>query len=139
MTTVLPDEYKTSIRVITFKGEQDNWSQWKIKTRAIDMKKKWVEALDKDLSYEEEETKSLSVSQIAEKKLNDDAWNYLVMACNGEPFDIITSETETNAFKGWKLLKEEYEPSTDEALVNVQEKFVTCKMISNSDLSLIHI
>jgi hypothetical protein len=48
MTTVLPDDYKISIRVIAYKEDRDNWRQWKIKTRAIGMKKKWVKARDAD-------------------------------------------------------------------------------------------
>jgi hypothetical protein len=47
-----------------------------------------------------------------------------IMAC--EPFNIITYETESNTFQGWELLKEEYEPSMDEALISIQEKCVTC-------------
>jgi hypothetical protein len=36
---------------------------------------------------------------------------------------------------GWELLlKDKYEPSTDkEALVNVQEKFATCKMATTRE------
>jgi hypothetical protein len=34
MATVLPDDYKTSICVIAYKGDNDNWRQWKIKTQA---------------------------------------------------------------------------------------------------------
>jgi hypothetical protein len=44
------------------------------------------------------------------------------MACNGEPFNIITSK-----------IGDEYEPSMDEALVNVQEKFGTCKMTMTTE------
>ena len=55
-----------------------------------------MDALDNDYSYENE-SKDLTEDQKLLKKKNDDAWNYLVMACDGEPFDIITSETETNA------------------------------------------
>jgi hypothetical protein len=36
-------------------------------------------------------------------KKNDDAWNYLVMACNGEPFGIINSEMGSNSFRAWEL------------------------------------
>jgi hypothetical protein len=50
------------------------------------------------------------------------------MACKNKPFAIITSETESNAFTGWEKLKEEYKPTTDKALIEVQEKFITCKM-----------
>jgi hypothetical protein len=112
MATVLPDDYETSIRVIAYKGDQDNWHQWKIKTRAIGMRKKWVVVLDSDYSFEATgRTIPLDDAQKALKKLNDYAWNYLVKACDGDLFDITTAETETNAFKGWKLLKEEYEPT----------------------------
>jgi hypothetical protein len=37
---------------------------------------------------------------------------------------------ESDAFQGWELLKEEYEPSMDKALISVQEKIVTCKMVA---------
>jgi hypothetical protein len=96
MTTVLPDDYKTSIRVITYKGDGDNWCQWKIKMRAIGMKKKWVEALDSGYPFEAtgRRTVPLDDAQKALKKKNEDACNYSMMACDGEPFDIITSETE---------------------------------------------
>jgi hypothetical protein len=30
----------------------------------------------------------------------------------------------------WELLCEEYEPSPDEALISMQETFVTCKMMT---------
>jgi hypothetical protein len=126
----LPEEYETSIRVIVFKGEREKWRQWKIKTKAIGMKKKWVEALETD-----QDIKGVIVTDEGKKKKkqNSDAWNYLVMACEAEPFDIITSETETSAFIAWSKLKEEYEPTTDEALIEVQEEFVRCKMLSKKD------
>jgi hypothetical protein len=133
MSTVLPEEYKMSICVITFKGDHDTWCQWKIKTKAKGMKKKWVEALETDYSFDGWTT-ILSGEQKAEKKRHSNHWNYyLVMACKNELFDIITLETESNAYRGWKLLKEEYKPSTDKDLINIQEKFVTCKMVTNMD------
>jgi hypothetical protein len=60
------------------------------------------------------------------------------MACEGEPFDVITSETESNAYRGWEQLKEECEPTTEEALISMQEKCVTCKMVvtNNEDPAL---
>jgi hypothetical protein len=88
--------------------------------------------LDNNYSFEATgRTVPLDDAQKALKKMNDDAWNYLVMTCNGEPFDIIMSEMETNTYRGWGLLKEEYEPTTEEALISVQEKFVTCKMVTD--------
>jgi hypothetical protein len=81
------------------------------------MKKKWVEALETGYAYDSW-TMALTDDQKSEKKNNDDAcYCFLVMACENEPFDIITSETESNAFKGWEKLKEEYEPTTDKALI----------------------
>jgi hypothetical protein len=65
--------------------------------RAIGMKKKWVGALDVDLAHKNIST-TLSVPHIAGKKMNNDTWNYLVMACEEELFDIITSEMETNTY-----------------------------------------
>jgi hypothetical protein len=127
MTTVLPEGYEISIRLIAFKGEREKWRQWKIKTKAIDMKKKWVEALENDWAYDGWTT-ALTNDKKANKKKNDDAWNYLVMACENEPFDTITSKTETNASIAWEKMKDGYEPTTDEALINVQEEFVKCKM-----------
>jgi hypothetical protein len=133
MTTVLSEEYKMGIHVIAFKGDCDNWCQWKTKTKAIvGMKKKWVKALETDYSYENW-TAVLTDVQKAKKKWNSVAWNFLVMACKNEPFNIIPSDTESNAYRGWELLKEEYEPSTDEDLINIQEKFVTCKIVTNTD------
>jgi hypothetical protein len=41
MTTNLPEDHKTSIRVIAFKGEREKWRQWGIKMKAIGTKKKW--------------------------------------------------------------------------------------------------
>jgi hypothetical protein len=96
------------------------------------MKKKRVQALENDWAYDAWTTE-LSADEKENKKKNDDAWNYLVMACDGEPFDIITSDTETNASIAWTKLKEEYEPSTDEALIDVQEDFVKCKMTSKDE------
>jgi hypothetical protein len=119
MTADLPEDYETNIRVITFKEDHENWHQRKIKTKTIGIKKKWVEALDTDYSYDGILT--LTDAQKGLKKKNDNAWNYLVMAFGGKPFDIITSEMESNTFQGWELLKEEYEPSTDKALISIQE------------------
>jgi hypothetical protein len=82
-----------------------------------------VEALEMDYAYDGWTT-TLDDDQKAKKKKKDDAWNYLVMACKGKPFDIITSKTESNAFIGWEKLKDKYEPTTDEALINVQEQLV---------------
>jgi hypothetical protein len=80
-----------------------------------------------DLAHENISSMTLSVPQIADKKMKDDACNYLVMACDGEPFDIVTSKMETNAFTSWELLREDYEPSTDKALVSMQEKLSQAK------------
>ena len=118
MTTTLPEDYKTSIRVIAFKVEREKWRQWKIKTKAIGMKKKWVTALENDYGYDNWTT-ALTTDEEANKKKNDDAWNYLVMACENEPFDIITSETESNAFTGWEKLKEEYEPTSTSVIMSL--------------------
>jgi hypothetical protein len=92
--------------VIAFKGESEKWRQWKIKTTAIGTKKKWVEALENDWAYDGWTT-TLTTDKKANKKMNDEPWNYLVMACENEPFDIITSQTETNAHVAWEKLKEE--------------------------------
>jgi hypothetical protein len=50
--------------------------------RAIGMTKKWVEALD--TNYSDDGITTLTDVQKALNKKNDDAWNYLVMGCNGE-------------------------------------------------------
>jgi hypothetical protein len=131
LSAVLPDDYETSIRVIMYKGDRDNWHQWKIKMRAIGMKKRWIKALDANYSCKCIST--LLADDKLLKKKNNNAWYYLVMACDGEPFDIITSETESNAFRGWEQLKEEYEHTTEEALISMQEKCVTCKMVMNNE------
>jgi hypothetical protein len=78
MATVLPDDYELSICVIAYKVDRDNWHQWKIKTRAIGMKKKWVLALDTNSSFKATgRTVPLVNAQKALKKMNDDAWNYV--------------------------------------------------------------
>jgi hypothetical protein len=79
-----------------------------MQNQCLRLKKKWVGALVADLAHENiVSSTTLSVPQIADQKMNDDAWNYVVMACNGEPFDIITSQMETNADTAWELLWEE--------------------------------
>jgi hypothetical protein len=50
--------------------------------RAIGMTKKWVEALD--TNYSDDGITTLTDVQKALNKKNDDAWNYLVMVCNGK-------------------------------------------------------
>jgi hypothetical protein len=65
---------------------------------AIGMKKKWVGALDVDMAYDNIVSTTLLVDTLAEKKMNDDAWNYFLMACDGKSFDMITLETEINAY-----------------------------------------
>jgi hypothetical protein len=51
------------------------------------MKKQWVGASDADLAHENISSMTLSLPQIADKKMNDDAWSYLVMAYDREPFN----------------------------------------------------
>jgi hypothetical protein len=100
MATDLPEEYETSSHTIAFKGEHEKWHQWKIKNKAIGMKKRWVKALETDYSCEGWSTLALTDNQKSQEKKNDDAWNFLVMACENKPFDLITCEIESNAFKG---------------------------------------
>jgi hypothetical protein len=63
MAADLPEEYETSICIIAFKGEHEKWRQWKIKTKAIGMKKRWVEALENDYSCEGWSTLALTDDQ----------------------------------------------------------------------------
>jgi hypothetical protein len=53
-----------------------------------------------DTNYSYDGIKTVADVQKVLKK-NDDAWNYLVMACDGKPFDVMTSEMESKVFKGW--------------------------------------
>ena len=125
-------EYEeTTIRVLTFNGEKpEDWREWSIKTIAIAMRKKWKAALFKDCENATVTVSAQTSEQKAEVKMNDDAWSYLVMACEGLAFNLITSVTEGNAFLAYSELLREFEPKNDDALVDVQEKYATCQIES---------
>jgi hypothetical protein len=76
---------------------------------------------------------TLTTDKVANKKLNDEAWNYLVMACENEPFDIITSKTVASAYIAWEKLNEEYEPETAEALIDNRCARTICEMQDGFD------
>ncbi len=128
-------EYEeTTIRVLTFNGDSpEKWREWSIKTIAIAMRKKWKTALFQDCKNAAIDVSVLTTEQKAQVKMNDDAWSYLVMACEGLAFNLITSVTEGNAFLAYNELLKEFEPKNDDALVDVQEMYATCQIKNPSE------
>jgi hypothetical protein len=94
-------EEPASIHVVPFDGKKCwLYRVWSIKTQAIGMKQGWADALEND--YPESSDKKL-------KEINDKDYTYLVLACEGKPFNSVASKDKRKkGWKGWKALSAKY-------------------------------
>ena len=86
-------------RYLVFSGKEDHWHEWKVKLRSLATTKRWVQALDNDLSESEDETEILQ---------NSNMYNYMLMCCSEDAFKRIEG-AKGNARKAYLSLQEHYE------------------------------
>ena len=68
---------RETIKFFRFDGDKEEWPEWKMKTRALARKKKFLKAFDIDYS---------SSSNNTEVEQNDEAYDLLIMSCKKTPF-----------------------------------------------------
>ena len=109
-----------SIRVLKFDGNRDMWRTWSIKTQAIGEWKGWwseiVATDDLDVKFTEDNLKERI-------KLNNQAHHHLLLSCVGEAFEYLIG-SRGSAKKAWNILKEKYESSETEDLMELLEKSI---------------
>jgi hypothetical protein len=124
-------EYST--KLVTYKGGEDKWREWSIKTNAYASTRGWAGALTRDCEHADINPTALSEEQTAERVLNQKAWNHLVMVCQDSAFTVLTTATMSNAFEGWTALLDEYHKNDVDSLVDIESDFATCKLHSESE------
>jgi len=105
-----------------FDGEdQHKWPDVAKKLLAIGgIRGGWDDALENQLDLKD----------VANLKLNKQAWSYLMIMMEGEALrelDVITSK---NAHEAWEHLKTKYEPKDDKAYADLEMKFAQCELES---------
>ena len=118
-----------TIRVIKFKGEEEEWREWALKTKAMGLIKGWWSEME---AVEELDLKSTDEEMKERIKKNDAAFHYLVMACSGPAF-LYLEGCGGSAKKAWNNLKQRYEANESTDLIELLEKFNKCKMKKHNE------
>ena len=118
------DYSQETIRVIKFKGKEEEWREWALKTKAMGLIKGWWSELEAE---EELDLKSSDIEMKERIKKNDAAFHYLIMACSGPAF-LYLEGCGGSAKKAWNNLKQRYEASESTDLIELLERFNSCKM-----------
>lgn len=61
------------------------------------------------------------------------ATNYLTLASEDDPLDLVTTESIKNAFVAWKLLMDEYEPADKEAIAELEGAYTQLSMVNKEN------
>ena len=156
------NEYEASVKRIPFDGKQENWRQWKNRAITYAAVKGFRGALARDLgnliTEEEYENSLLGISittasgatdepstaatavrttavSAQERKLykmNLDAFNFLMLSCEGIAFGFVETQmsgTEGNAHLAWMALLRRYESNDiGSDYVSINKGFSDCKL-----------
>ena len=126
------DQTTETIRVIRFKGKDQEWREWALKTKAVGQIKGWWNELE---ATEELDLKSSTKEMKERISKNDAAYHYLLLACTGDAFPYVEA-AEGLARKAWNSLKQRYEASESTDLIELIEKFNTSRLKTyNQNLS----
>ena len=139
MSSSNPDDAKKGIRVIPFKGTQEEWRMWSRKFLARATMKGYktiltgTQLVPNSTAIIDESTATGKLEAQARLK-NEQAYNELLMLCMEEVcFGAVDEATTTNlpdgdAKKAWDNLITKYEPKTTASLVQVKLEFAENKL-----------
>ena len=135
----------TSLKILTFDGDEDKWVQWSAKFQTLLVLKnlKPYLVLDPNKHFEVLTTAQFeeSLADLTRKELmdaekmhwdgNSDAYLYLSLATTDNPFDVV-NDFETDKLPGrdsrlaWSWLVELYKLNKPRDLANLQKTFTNC-------------
>jgi hypothetical protein len=118
--------FKGTFKIKTFKGEDENeWRIWSSKMLAYATKKGYYDVLTTRMD--------LTVEATAEK--NKEATSDLVIACEGEAWEIIQDmdPANQNAHNMWKALKDIFEPQEIDDYIDLSNQFKKCTMETETE------
>ena len=113
-----------------FDGEDKaKWQEFELKTLAIGASKGgWDRALTEKLALTAIE-EGATMTEVSSNKLKmKQAWAYLVLACQGEAFNIVADTADADANEAWTKLKAEYEPKEASDYMTLNNDFNRCAM-----------
>ena len=113
------DSKLESVKLIKYAGRADRWREWSKKVIAYAKTKNFNLALT-----------NYSDPKVTEKMKND-ALNFLTMSLSGEAFSFV--ENADNSGDVWTELMEEYAPSDDNQIFDLQEEFLKCNLVSDDE------
>jgi len=114
-----------SLQIYKFDGSgKIDFGRWKMKTLAVAAIKGGIdEAYLNDLDIT-----AACPDRADNLKKRQLAWNYLIVALDGPPLQVVLSSATKNPFDAWNDLLAIYEPSTIEAYSQLLRELENCSM-----------
>ena len=111
----LQEEDMSKTKLLMFDGNQQKWREWSRKFMARARLGHWSKILEgtESVPAENLDENILLDEQKRARKLNDEAYNVLILCCEGSAFNCVeravtTSLPHGDAVLAWKNLKEQY-------------------------------
>ena len=108
-----------SVKLIKYTGQADRWREWSKKVIAYAKTKNFHLALT-----------NFSDENVTDK-MKSDALNFLTMSLSGDAFSFV--ENAENSGEVWSELEEEYAPTDDHQIFDLQEEFLKCHLSSDDE------
>ena len=111
------DSKLESVKLIKYTGRADQWREWSKKV----------------IAYAKTKNFNLALTNFSDPKVTDkmksDALNFLTMSLSGDAFSFV--ENADNSGEVWMELVDEYAPSDDNQIFDLQEEFLKCNLVSD--------
>ena len=113
-----PETVETTIRILSFTGKDEDWNMWSKKFLATANRRGYKKILiGKELQPDPlEDDVDLSADELKLRRLNEKAYNDMLLACTDEvSFGIVDSSQENDegdSRLAWVRLSEQYKPKT---------------------------
>jgi len=108
-----------SVKLIKYSGNAEKWREWHKKVLAYATTKNFQKALTDPQHVD------------VDKKMESDALNFLTMSLSGDAFSFV--ENAESAGDVWQELIEEYEPTDDNQIFDLQEEFLKCNLLKEEE------
>ena len=113
------DSKLESVKLIKYTGRADRWREWSKKVIAYAKTKNFHLALT-----------NYTNPKVTEK-MKSDTLNFLTMSLSGDAFSFV--ENADNSGEVWTKLVDEYAPSDDNQIFDLQEEFLKCNLVSDEE------
>ncbi|MGH3056290.1 MAG: hypothetical protein ACRDL7_15055, partial [Gaiellaceae bacterium] len=117
----------TTVKRIPFTGKQSDYNEWDAKTLSY-LGEIGCDEANKNEDYMtgvlENDTGDEAMKK---KKINMTAYNLLIQSTTGVVFQIVQN-ANGDAFKARNEIRQKYEPDEEQDLVELEAKFIACKM-----------